>query len=112
MALQGIQKLGQLNSRVAGAKRPAGKVVDPLTLNKLLTFSMKDFRGHESVCIADVQYNPLTSEMIIEFHERGTYKYKNVPIDVYTDFETSGSQGQYFNSYIRNNGQYSYERIG
>ena len=86
--------------------------IDPITLNKLLRFSMKGFKGHESECVADVSYDPLSSEMIIEFKERGTYRYKDVPIDVYTDFATAGSQGTYFNSYIRNNGQYSYERIG
>lgn len=80
-----------------------------LTVHQLLKFKM--FRKDQtlSTCVANVEYNPLTREMTIEFMERGTYKYKEVPLDDYVDFETSGSQGKYFNLYIRD--KYEYERI-
>jgi hypothetical protein len=49
-------------------------------------------------------------DLTIEFMARGTYKYSNVPLDVYVDLAQAGSQGQYFNLYIRD--AYAYERIG
>jgi KTSC domain len=83
--------------------------LDPLTLTRLLKFKWTHGKAIESQCVADVSYDPLDSSMTIQFQQRGTYKYKDVPVDVYVDFETSGSRGQYFNNYIRNT--YSYERI-
>ena len=80
-----------------------------LTLHQLLKFKMFRKDQTESTCVANVEYNPLTREMTIEFVERGTYKYHEVPLDDYVDFETSGSQGKYFNLYIRD--KYEYERI-
>lgn len=85
-----------------------GGHVNGLTLYKLLKFSYKEHSN--STCVADVSYNPITREMTIAFQQRGTYKYSDVPLDVYVDFETSGSRGKYFNYYIRPT--YSYERIG
>ena len=83
--------------------------VNPLTLVRLLKF--KAFKDEtQSECVADVSYNPETEEMTIEFVKRGTYVYKDVPLDTYVDFSTSGSQGKYFNNYIRNFG-FEYERI-
>jgi hypothetical protein len=84
--------------------------INPITLNRLLRFKMFKQKEHQSQCVADVEYDPLTQDLIVEFVERGTYKYHEVPIDTYVDFETAGSQGTYFNNYIRN--AYSYERIG
>jgi hypothetical protein len=83
--------------------------INPITLHQLLKFKM--FRKDQtlSTCVANVEYDPTTREMIIEFMQRGTYKYKDVPIDDYVDFETSGSQGTYFNLYIRD--KFEYERV-
>lgn len=83
--------------------------ISPLTLNKLLKFKMFGKGQTESTCVADVEYNPLTREMTVQFVERGTYKYKEVPIDEYVDFEMAASQGKYFNLYVRD--RYSYERV-
>ena len=49
-------------------------------------------------------------DLTIEFMARGTYIYHEVQLDTYVDFATAGSQGQYFNLYIRDQG-YDYERI-
>lgn len=64
----------------------------------------------ESRCVASVDYNLEEQIMTIEFVERGTYEYKDVPLDVYVDFAQAESQGRYFNLYIRE--QYSNYRIG
>lgn len=84
--------------------------VNSLTLVRLLKF--KAFKDEtQSECVADISYNPETEEMTIEFQQRGTYLYHNVPLDTYVDFQTAGSMGKYFNNYIRNFG-FEYERIG
>lgn len=66
-----------------------------------------------SRCVRSLDFQ-LTDEsgrgdLQVEFMQRGTYVYHNCPLDVYTDFATAGSQGQYFNLYIKD--QYEYERI-
>lgn len=81
--------------------------VDPISLYRLRTFQFKE--RIESTCVNDVAYDPETMEMTINFQQRGSYKYYDVPLDVYIDFETSGSRGKYFNYYIKE--QFSYERI-
>ena len=65
----------------------------------------------KSTCVANVEYDPETQDLTIEFNERGTYVYHVVPPDVYIDFETSGSRGHYFNENIRG-GNYEFERVG
>jgi hypothetical protein len=83
--------------------------VDSHTLNTLLRHKFKE--RPESTAVNDVEYNPETLEMTVIFQHRGTYKYYDIPLDVYVDFADSSSQGTYFNLYIRNYG-YNYERIG
>jgi len=106
-----LKNLGQFAAaetmNVGEAAENAVGSVNPLTLYKLLKFQYGE--QSSSTCVNDVSYNPLTREMTIIFQQRGTYKYSNVPLDVYTDFETAGSRGTYFNLYIRPT--YSYERI-
>ena len=63
----------------------------------------------ESACVADISYDPETQDMTVEFQERGTYVYHEVPLGDYVDFQSAGSQGTYFNLYIRP--KFSYERI-
>lgn len=63
----------------------------------------------ESACVADISYDPESQDMTVEFQQRGSYVYHDVPLDVYVDFQSAGSQGTYFNLYIRL--KFSYERI-
>jgi len=63
-----------------------------------------------SVCVADLQYDPLTQECVCVFQKRGTYKYNDMTPDIFAEWNTSSSRGTYFNLYVRN--QYDYERIG
>jgi KTSC domain len=79
-------------------------------LQDLLKFRMFSKNQTASDCVADITYNPETQEMIVDFQQRGTYSYSGVPIDEYTNFQLSGSQGKYFNTYIRN--RYAFERVG
>lgn len=62
-----------------------------------------------STCCASVRYDPVKSELTIEFQERGTYKYYHFSLDDFAEFESSSSRGQHFNRNIRPN--FSTERI-
>lgn len=66
-------------------------------------------RGY-STCVASLEYDPETNELIIEFQERGTYKFYDVPPDEADGLRGATSQGTYYNLYIK--GRYSYDRIG
>lgn len=81
------------------------------------TFRFKNLqpRPGESICIANAEWLPVSEDILIgdltiEFMQRGTYIYHEVPMDEYLNLAEAPSQGQYFNMYIRNAG-YSYERI-
>lgn len=84
--------------------------VDTYTLRRLLNRKKEIPSGVESVCIKSVDYDYELSKMTVEFVERGTYEYYDVPLPVYVDFAQSSSQGRYFNLYIRNAG-FEYTRI-
>lgn len=83
--------------------------VSPLTVQHLLKFKMFGKGQTESTCVANVDYDPETEELTVEFIKRGTYKYSGVPLDEYVDFSLADSQGKYFNFYIRD--KYSFERV-
>lgn len=85
--------------------------VDSYTLRRLLNRKKEIPSGVESVCVDSLDYDFEQSKLTVSFKERGTYEYYNVPLPVYVDFAQAGSQGRYFNLYIRNAG-YSYNRIG
>jgi hypothetical protein len=85
--------------------------VDTYTLRRLLNRKKEIPQGVESRCINSIDYDYEQSKLTINFVERGTYEYYNVPLDVYVDLAEASSQGQYFNLYIRNAG-YSFSRIG
>jgi hypothetical protein len=73
--------------------------VNGATVAKLLQFKFKE--KPESTCCNDVSYDPESGDMTIVFQRRGTYIYHDVPLDDYLDFASAGSQGTYFNLYIR-----------
>jgi hypothetical protein len=89
-------------------------VVSAYTLRRLLEPLKETGRERnvalESRAIQVVDYDPETSDLTVEFVNRGTYRYSGVPLDTYVDFATAESQGRYFNLYIRD--KFSYERIG
>jgi hypothetical protein len=67
------------------------------------------FKINDSTCVADVTYDLETESLTIEFQKRGTYKYSDVPLQDFLDFQSAASRGTYFNLYIRT--AYAYERI-
>jgi hypothetical protein len=87
--------------------------VNPLTLAKLIQ-GVKKYGKQiqiESEAIENIDYDVESSDLTVEFKQRGTYVYHGVDLDMYTDFVQASSWGTYFNLYIRNIGL-SYERIG
>lgn len=83
----------------------------PLVSNDVLRQLLdKSPNPRDSMCIESLgEYNPETGDMIVNFQQRGSYRYFNVPIEVFVEFGGAYSMGTYFNLYIRD--QYSFERI-
>ena len=55
----------------------------------------------ESTTLATVAYDADRQLLQIEFRDRTTYRYFNVPIDVYETLLRAPSKGSYFNRVIR-----------
>lgn len=63
-----------------------------------------------STALSSGSYNPLTQTLTIEFNQRGTYEYYDVPVHIVIGLAQSSSAGRYFNAVIRDN--YAYSMIG
>lgn len=63
----------------------------------------------ESTTLATVAYDADRRLLQIEFRDRATYRYFNVPTDVYETLLRAPSKGSYFNGVIR--GQFAYVRM-
>lgn len=63
----------------------------------------------ESTTLATVAYDADRELLQIEFRDRTTYQYFNVPADVHETLLRVQSKGAYFNRVIR--GQFAYTRI-
>lgn len=81
--------------------------IDPSTEVRLMNFVWRE--KSKSECVNTVTYNPVDREMTVAFQQRGTYKYYDVPLEEYIEFDGAGSRGTYFNLYVRN--RYQYERV-
>lgn len=57
--------------------------------------------SYDSTCIANITFDAEEDVMIIQFQERGTYRYNDVPIDIYRDLSSASLKGSYFNLYVR-----------
>ena len=55
----------------------------------------------ESTTLATVAYDADRQLLQIEFRDRTTYRYFNVPIDVFETLLRASSKGSYFNRVIR-----------
>lgn len=60
----------------------------------------------ESTTLTTVAYDADRQHLQIEFRDRTTYRYFNVPTDVYETLLRAPSKGSYFNRVIR--GQFAY----
>ncbi len=116
-----LRDLGELETlnrssivRRAGevAEAPKSGSINSLTLVKLIQAVKKygKIQQTESEAIANIDYDVESSDLTVEFQQRGTYVYHGVDLDTYTDFAQASSWGTYFNMYIRNIGL-SYERV-
>lgn len=63
----------------------------------------------ESTTLATVAYDGDRQLLQIEFHDRTTYRYFNVPTEVHETLLRAPSKGSYFNHVIR--GQFAYVRM-
>lgn len=55
----------------------------------------------QSSNLAAVGYDPATLIMTVQFNSGRSYRYKDVPQDVYLALLNAGSAGKYFNDYIK-----------
>lgn len=60
--------------------------------------------------LAAVEYDPTSSSLIVEFHNRRIYRYSDVPSAVYEGLLRAYSHGRYFNRWIRK--RYRWSRLG
>jgi hypothetical protein len=51
--------------------------------------------------IARLKYNPDTAELDVEFRSGKTYRYSDVPYDIFNAFVAAPSAGKFLNSTIR-----------
>lgn len=76
-----------------------------------MTVVAETFVPRSSSRIAEIRYDPDVENMEVDFVSDGsTYTYFNVPAATYRNFCAAGSQGQFFERYIK--GRFSYERTG
>ena len=63
-----------------------------------------------STVIQDIEYNPETKCLVIQFVSGLLYAYADVPQQVYTAFEAYREKGVYFNLHIKN--KYKFTKVG
>src|ERR1035437_6017791 len=66
-------------------------------------------KDYTSECVDVLEYNEMTFEMTVHFEKRGSYLYRNVEPQVYSEFNNAGSGGNYLILYVRVN--YKSKRI-
>ncbi|WP_126245651.1 KTSC domain-containing protein [Chitinophaga rhizosphaerae] len=62
-----------------------------------------------STVIRHMRYNPETEVLVITFVSGKVYAYRPVPPDVYARMLQSGSKGEFFNRFIRD--QFTYRQL-
>jgi KTSC domain-containing protein len=60
------------------------------------------FQRVQSSTMTFVRYHDDTRELDITFMSGETYRYLNVPLEVYVDFLDAESKGEFFNNNIKN----------
>jgi len=59
--------------------------------------------------LSEIDYEPTTKTLIVNFHSGGSYKYVNVLMPTISELIVSESQGKYFNQNIK--GKYGESKI-
>lgn len=62
----------------------------------------------ESSNVREIGYDPDTSILYVKFKPDSLYKYFDVPADVWEDFKSASSKGQFVHQRLK--GTYQYER--
>jgi hypothetical protein len=62
-----------------------------------------------SSILQDVKYDPDSRNLDIRFVSGETYRYSNVPAEVYEQFRDSGSKAKFYYTYIRD--RYNYRLL-
>lgn len=62
----------------------------------------------DSEAIAEIDFDPATSTLLVRFADGDWYRYFGVPVAVYAQFLTAESYGRYFRDHIRD--RYLYRR--
>ena len=72
--------------------------------------------GVSSSTVDEIGYSPISKEMRIGFKSGSTYKYDDVPLNDFIEFENAPSKGKYVWYQIRqankHGSKYPYEKIG
>lgn len=68
-----------------------------------------EFKAVASSNILGIAYDEDTQEMQVEFTSGSTYKYDDVPQEIYEDFLGASSPGTFFANNIK--GSYGYSRV-
>lgn len=70
---------------------------------------MEHYTDFSSSNVARISYDSSSSTLEVEFLNGSVYQYYSVPQNVWEDFKSAGSKGQYIHQYLK--GQYRYARI-
>lgn len=63
----------------------------------------------ESSHVSGIRYDPDTQDLYVQFRDGETYRYKDVPQNVWIELQEHGSKGRYVNIVLRR--RYRYERV-
>ena len=64
----------------------------------------------DSSSLNGYQYFPETEELLIKFKPKGVYVYRDVPLEVFWEFNAAESKGSFLSKNIK--GVYQFEKVG
>ena len=70
---------------------------------------MEYYTNFDSSNVSKIGYENGTSTLQVEFHNGGIYEYFDVPENIWEEFKSAESKGQFLSQYIK--GQYRYAKV-
>lgn len=70
---------------------------------------MEHYTDFSSSNVARISYDSSSSTLEVEFLNGSIYQYYDVPQNVWEDFKSASSKGQFIHQHLR--GQYRYARV-